>query len=126
MSTNTKTGIQKAVLVAIQLPKMESAEVQSSLQELSRLVTTLGYQVIGQISQKRGSTKSAQLLGDGKLQELARWTGGTGKIASLVDRKKSKAALKWEAQSDVEDEIDHFYGEDGTLIKPEIDDDDFV
>lgn len=27
---------------------------------------------------------------------------------------------------DVEDEIDHFYGEDGTLIKPEIDDDDFV
>jgi len=25
---------------------------------------------------------------------------------------------------DIEDEIDHFYGEDGTLIKPNIDDDD--
>lgn len=106
MTTNTKSAMQKAVLVAIQLPKMESVEVQSSLQELSRLVTTLGYQVIGQISQKRSSTKSAQLLGDGKLQELARWTGGTGKIASLVDRKKSKAALKREAQSDVEAEIE--------------------
>lgn len=108
MSSNTKLGIQKAVLIGIQLPKMETSEVQSSLQELSRLVTTLGYQVVGQISQKRNSTKSAQLLGDGKMQELARWTGGTGKIASLVDRKKSKAALKWEADGseDTEDEIE--------------------
>jgi len=110
--SNTKPQMQKAILVGIQLPKMEASEVQSSLQELSRLVTTLGYQVIGQISQKRGSTKSAQLLGDGKLQELARWTGGTGKIASLVDRKKSKAALKWEAENEVEDSIEDDFEED--------------
>ncbi|MCC2679944.1 MAG: putative GTP-binding protein HflX [Pseudobdellovibrio sp.] len=109
MSGQNKPAMQKAILVGIQLPKMEASEVQSSLQELSRLVTTLGYQVIGQISQKRGSTKSAQLLGDGKMQELAKWTGGTGKIASLVDRKKSKAALKWEAENEeelIEDEIE--------------------
>jgi GTP-binding protein HflX len=104
MSHETNRGIQKAVLVGIQLPKMDTAELNSSLHELSRLVTTLGYQVVGQVSQKRNSTKSAQLLGDGKLKELAGWTGGSGKIASLVDRKKSKAALKWEAAGDEDSE----------------------
>jgi GTP-binding protein HflX len=104
---NTKPDIKKAVLVGIQLPKMDKTELQGSLQELTRLVTTLGYQVIGQVSQRRDSTKSVMLLGDGKMQELAKWTGGTGEVASLVEHKKSKAALKWEtdAASDVEEEI---------------------
>ena len=96
---NTSSEIKKAVLVGIQLPKMEKAELQGSLQELTRLVTTLGYQVVGQVSQKRDSTKAFMLLGDGKMQELAKWTGGTGKVASLVEHKKSKAALKWEAEA---------------------------
>lgn len=102
---NTTPDIKKAVLVGIQLPKMDKAELQGSLQELTRLVTTLGYQVIGQVSQKRDSTKAFMLLGDGKLQELAKWTGGTGEVASLVEHKKSKAALKWEAEAatDVEE-----------------------
>lgn len=93
----TSQDLPKAVLVGIQLPKMDQAEVQSSLQELTRLVTTLGYQVIGQVTQRRGSTKSAMILGDGKMQELAKWTGGTGKVAGLVVHKKHKAALKREA-----------------------------
>lgn len=96
---NTTPEIKKAVLIGIQLPKMDKAELQGSLQELTRLVTTLGYKVIGQVSQKRDSTKAFMLLGDGKMQELAKWTGGTGKVASLVEHKKSKAALKWEADS---------------------------
>ena len=95
----TNSEIQKAVLVGIQLPKVDNAEVQGSLNELTRLVTTLGYQVVGQVKQKRSSTKSALILGDGKMQELAKWTGGTGKVANLFEHKKSKAALKWQADA---------------------------
>ncbi len=86
---------KNAVLVAIQLPKVSQLEVESSLQELQRLVTTLGYNVVGSVSQKRTSDRSASVLGDGKLKELAEWTGGTGKIAAMVEHKLSKAAQKW-------------------------------
>jgi len=86
---------KNAVLVAIQLPKVSQLEVESSLQELQRLVTTLGYNVVGSVSQKRTSDRSASVLGDGKLKELAEWTGGSGKIAAMVEHKLSKAAQKW-------------------------------
>ena len=116
MSKNSQITLQKAVLVGIQTPKVSDEELQSSLQELTRLVTTLGYQVIGQVTQKRSSDRSPSVLGGGKLGELARWTGGTGKIASMVQHKKSKAALKWapeetESEDDT-DEIEDDTGED--------------
>lgn len=88
--------------MGLQLPSMSTEELQSSLAELTRLVTTLGYRVVGQLVQKRATEKAATVLGDGKLTELARWTGGTGKVAAMVEHKKSKAALKWE-KSDEED-----------------------
>ena len=90
---------KNAVLVAIQLPKVSQLEVESSLQELQRLVTTLGYNVVGSVSQKRTSDRSASVLGDGKLKELAEWTGGTGKIAAMVEHKLSKAAQKWHVEA---------------------------
>lgn len=94
---------QKAVLVGIQLPGISESEHESSLNELTRLVTTLGYKVIGQVTQKRSSDKSASVLGAGKLVELAKWTGGTGFITASFEKKKSKAALKWEEESTEED-----------------------
>lgn len=90
--------IPKAVLVGIKLSGQTDAEIQSSLDELERLVTTLGYDVIGRLWQKRNSTKSAAVLGDGKLRELAKWTGGTGEIGPFFEKKKSKAALRWEKE----------------------------
>lgn len=104
MTSPKKTDLPKAVLVGIQLPGIDQAELQSSLNELTRLVTTLGYRVVGQVTQKRSSNRAALILGDGKMQDLARWTGGSGKVASLVDRKKSKAALKWEEERSEENE----------------------
>lgn len=105
----TSRDIEKAVLVGIQLPQMSEADNQGSLDELARLVSTLGYQVVGRMAQRRSSTKGAAVLGDGKLQELANWTGGTGVVASMVVRKKHKAAMKFsnkenedEAVSDAE------------------------
>ena len=96
--SSTREKIKSAVLVGIQLPGTSAGELDSSLQELARLVTTLGYKVVGRVTQKRSSAKSFNVLGDGKLVELAEWTGGTGKIASAVIHKKSKAALKWEEE----------------------------
>ncbi len=97
------TELKKAVLVGIQLSSVRDDELQSSLQELRRLVTTLGYQVVGQVTQRRSSDKSATVLGEGKLTELAKWTGGTGVIGKLFERKKSKAALKAELLKDEEE-----------------------
>ena len=96
-----------ALLVAIQLPRITDAEMQGSLAELGRLVTTLGYKVIGQTSQRRQSERGVTVLGDGKLQELATWTGGPGVIGPMVVKKKHKAALKFDKnlpEEDVDDE----------------------
>ncbi|OFZ30028.1 MAG: GTPase HflX [Bdellovibrionales bacterium RIFCSPHIGHO2_01_FULL_40_29] len=109
---------KNAVLVGIQLSSVRDEELQSSLQELKRLVTTLGYSVVGQVTQRRSSDKSASVLGEGKLKELAEWTGGPGVIGKLFEKKKSKAALKWDQESDeetaedLEDEIESIDGED--------------
>lgn len=94
-----------AVLVGIQLPKVSTQELESSLQELSRLVKTLGYNVVGTVSQKRTSDRSASVLGAGKLKELAEWTGGRGEVAARVEHKLTKAALK--RQYEEEDDDDH-------------------
>jgi GTP-binding protein HflX len=88
---------RSAVLVTIQTPHLNGEEIESSLHELTRLVNTLGYNVVGQVRQKRSSDRYATVLGKGKLAELALWTGGTGKVAASVDRKTNKAALKREA-----------------------------
>lgn len=114
MTTQKRGDLPKAVLVGIQLPGIDQAELQSSLQELTRLVTTLGYRVVGQVTQKRSSDRSTLILGDGKMQELARWTGGSGKVASLVDRKKSKAALKWEEERSEEDDSEDIIDDEET------------
>ncbi len=112
--SSTREKIKSAVLVGIQLPGASSSDLDSSLQELARLVTTLGYKVVGRVSQKRSSAKSFNVLGDGKLSELAEWTGGTGKIASAVIHKKSKAALKWEEEKQEAEETEVLESEDNT------------
>lgn len=98
---------KNAVLVGLQLPKISSQDFDSSLQELTRLVTTLGYNVVGQVKQKRSNDKSVAVLGEGKLKELAQWTGGSGVVASMVDVKLSKAAQKRkDAEAGEEDNLD--------------------
>ncbi len=104
-TTSTETKPLKAVLVGIQTPQISDLENQGSLQELARLVTTLGYEVIGQTSQRRSGTKSPTVLGDGKLRELAKWTGGTGVIGPMVVHKKHKAALRF-AKNQVSEDIE--------------------
>ena len=91
---------KKAVLVGIQLPKVPDQELQSSVAELSRLVHTLGYEVIGSLGQKRPHLSGAVVVGEGKLRELASWTGGPGKVMPTLEVKKHRAAERWAAESE--------------------------
>jgi GTPase len=64
----------KAVLVSVHLPGVDKEEFQSSLDELERLVETLGFEVIGRLTQNRTGPSPATVIGEGKLAELTTWT----------------------------------------------------
>ncbi len=123
MSSSSPVHKTTAVLVAIQLPLVSDAEVSGSLAELSRLVTTMGARVIGQMVQKRTTQRSVTVLGDGKLKELARWTGGSGVIGPGFVKKKHKAALKFEdAETDEDAADDEFPDESSDELVVDSDD----
>ncbi len=86
-----------AWLVGVKLPEVEEAEFEASLDELERLVTTLGYRVGGRLVQARSSLAPAAALGEGKLAELAALTGGSGESGVQVPRKVDKARARREA-----------------------------
>jgi GTPase len=98
MSTPTEAPRPRAVLVGVQLAGVTDAEQQSSLTELKRLCETLGFEVIGEVTQKRKGLGAATLLGEGKLAELAGWTGGTGVVRKGPPGKK-KAAEETESRA---------------------------
>ncbi|MBK9259770.1 MAG: GTPase HflX [Polyangiaceae bacterium] len=77
MSGQTTTR-KKALLVAVQLPQVSDEDHAGSLAELGRLVTTLGYDVVGTLSQRRAQVSKGAVLGRGKLYELAKITDGPG------------------------------------------------
>jgi GTP-binding protein HflX len=92
----TKPPIPLAILVGIQTPDVDDVAREASLEELGRLVKTLGYEVVGTVSQKRDGTGAGSLLGSGKLAELAALTGGTGVVGSMAPSPKSKARQRFE------------------------------
>lgn len=85
-----------AILVAVHLPDADDLEFSSSLEELERLVSTLGYRTVAKVTQNRTHLEPAAVLGEGKLKELAELTGGHGHIGTTVPRKKDKARLRRE------------------------------
>src|SRR6266446_4513493 len=88
MSTPTEVPRSRAVLVGVQLAGVTDAEQRSSLTELKRLCETLGFEVVGEVTQKRKGLGAATVLGEGKLAELAEWTGGTGIVPKGPPGKK--------------------------------------
>jgi GTP-binding protein HflX len=99
----TKPPTPLAVLVGIQTPDVDDVAHEASLQELGRLVKTLGYEVVGTLSQKREGTGAAAVLGSGKLAELAASTGGTGVVGSMAPPPKSKARQRFEDATETAD-----------------------
>ena len=100
MSSPTEALRPRAVLVGVQLPGVTDAEQRSSLKELKRLCETLGFEVVGEVTQKRESLGAATLLGEGKLVELAAWTGGTGFVPKGPPGKKRATAEDKEREGD--------------------------
>ena len=94
METRPPTPL--VVLVGIQTPEVDDAAHEASLDELGRLVKTLGYEVAGTVSQRREGTGAGSLLGSGKLSELAALTGGTGLVGSMAPPPLSKARQRFE------------------------------
>jgi GTP-binding protein HflX len=80
---SSKQDRPPAVLVGVQLQGVSDDALASSLTELERLAQTLGLRVIGRVTQKRRGLGAANLLGAGKLRELAQYTGGLGFVPSF-------------------------------------------
>lgn len=121
MTLKIKKDRPAAVLVGVQLPGVSTEEHFASLAELQRLCETLGLDVIAKVSQTRKAPAPGTVVGAGKLMEIAELTGGTGEVASVVQKKENKAKLRQreEAEEDDEDplELDEDFAdeEDGDL-----------
>ena len=87
----TKVPVLRAILVGVQLPGVDDAAHAASIEELGRLVKTLGYEVVGTLSQRREALEGATVLGKGRLHDLAALTGGTGVVGTMATASKSKA-----------------------------------
>src|SRR5258707_9611400 len=96
----TKPPVPRAILVGVQLPGVDNVAHAADLEELGRLVRTLGYEVVGTISQKRDEIDGATVLGKGRFAELAAITGGTGVVGSMATPPKSKARERFEGTAE--------------------------
>jgi GTPase len=108
----------RAVLVGVQLPGVSDEQLERDLQELVRLVTTLGLDVVGKVSQRRQRVRAGTVLGLGKLLELARWTGGDGKPGPRI-ASQERALERRPSPRGGEIKLD----DDGDWDEPEAEDD---
>jgi len=92
----TRPPVPRAILVGIQIPGVDDVAHAASIEELGRLVKTLGYEVVGTISQKRDEIDGGTVLGKGRLEELAAITGGTGVVGSMAIPPKLKARERFQ------------------------------
>jgi len=95
----------RAVLIAVKLPGISDAEHASSLDELARLVSTLGYDVEARLVQARAKLASGAVIGEGKLLELGELTGGTGRVGSAAPKPKDKARQRRAAAAEEASEL---------------------
>jgi GTP-binding protein HflX len=93
----------RAVIVGVQLQGVSEEAFASSLAELERLGETLGLRIIGRVTQKRRGLGATNVVGAGKLEELAAYTGGSGFVPAFAPP-GSRATQKQEEleDSDVE------------------------
>jgi GTP-binding protein HflX len=109
-----------AVLVAVRLPGVTEEQHAGDIAELSRLVTTLGLRVVGRVTQSLPRLSPATVLGGGKLQELAAWTGGDGKVDAPIPSRERALERRERLRARDGEAGDADAGEDDEL--PAIDD----
>ncbi|MBW2735793.1 MAG: GTPase HflX, partial [Deltaproteobacteria bacterium] len=102
----------RAVLASLQQSGVSDDELNSSMDELERLASTLGLQVVARITQRRRGAGAATVLGAGKLKELARLTGGTGCVPLGATRRLKGAKPAEDVdEAELDAEIDGEFGE---------------
>lgn len=107
MIEKTDTQRPLAILVAVRLPDTDAAQSDASLDELTRLVTTLGYDVVDRVVQSRTHMAPAAVLGEGKLKQLAKLTGGTGRTqVALPQNHRQAQAEAEEAAAEAQAELE--------------------
>ena len=85
------TGGVRAVLVSVVSPLVTDEQAQASLDELERLASTLGLKAVARLTQRRPNSRAATVVGEGKLRELARWTGGPGVVPAGASKRQKGA-----------------------------------
>jgi GTPase len=115
----TRPPVPRAILVGIQLPGVDDVAHAASIEELGRLVKTLGYEVVGTISQKRDELDGSTVLGKGRLGELAAITGGSGVVGSMAIPRKSKARERFEDTNQKSPDARRIEPDPDALPKPE-------
>ncbi|PTB32825.1 GTPase HflX [Photobacterium phosphoreum] len=85
MQLTAKASRDRALLISVQTPQFKGGEAKASLAELARLVTTLGFKVVGTQSQKLSSNQRMNVLGSGKMAEIAHLTGNQGIVDDFDD-----------------------------------------
>lgn len=96
--------LPKALLISILTPDVSELEAAESVSELERLVTTLGFEVIAKETQRRPATTGGTVVGEGKLKQLARYTGGPGVVERGSFSRKSKVNERNESEVDEQNE----------------------
>ena len=85
---------RKAVLIAVQRPDVDDAELAESLAELRRLAKTLGLEVAGVCTQRRPNFDPGTYLGSGKVEELKGLVDAGTADAILVDHEISPSQAR--------------------------------
>src|SRR5260370_19621003 len=92
----TKPPIARGILVGVEVAGVDDVTHAASIEELGLLVKTLGYEVVGTISQKRDKIDGSTVRGKGRREELAAITSGTGVVGSMAIQRKAKARERFE------------------------------
>jgi GTP-binding protein HflX len=69
-----------AIIVAVQTPDLDDGQLAASVHELTELLAGLGIRAERTLVQRRPNRAAPTYVGEGKLKELARCTGGTGEL----------------------------------------------
>ncbi len=85
---------QKAVLVSVMLPEMSEHDVETSLDELERLLDTAGGEAALRVVQARQTPDNKTFIGKGKAEEIKQAIGTEGDITLAVfDNELSPAQI---------------------------------
>lgn len=102
-----------AVIVGVQLRGVSDAAFKASLDELQRLGETLGLRIVGRVTQKRGGIGGNVVIGEGKLKELAAYTGGPGFVPGYSPPGAASGRDEAEEEDEDRDEPDDRASGDG-------------